>query len=171
MFTEKLSFYLTANGITDEDKQRAILLSACGITTYKLPKTLVAPIELTSKSFSDLIKLAQEHHNLKPSVIMRRFHFNTCVRQEGESMTAYVTSLLDLASHCEYGDSAKEPVRDRLVYVVRDDTLQRALIAVAKGCKHWTVGQDMFHLLKRHFAVAPPSTTGSGETTDLSGGW
>ena len=120
------------NGITEEDKQRAILLSACGTTTYKLLKTLVAPAELTSKSFSELVKLAQEHYNPKPSVIMRRYQFNTCVRQEGESVTAYVTRLRDLASHCEYGDSAKELIRDRLVCGVRDDALQRTLLAVAK---------------------------------------
>jgi len=54
------------------------------------------------------------------------------VRQEGESITAYVTRLRDLASHCEYGDSAKELIRDRLVCGVRDDTLQRTLLAVAK---------------------------------------
>ena len=131
-FTEQLLFYFTANSVTDEDKQRAILLSACEITTYKLLKTLVAPAEPTSKSFSDLVKLAQEHHNPKPSAIMRRFRFNTCMRQEGESITAYVTRLRDLASHCEYGDSAKELIRDRLVCGVRDDTLQHALLAIAK---------------------------------------
>ena len=52
VFAEQLSFYFTANGITDAGKQRAILLSACGTTTYKLLKTLVAPAELTSKSTS-----------------------------------------------------------------------------------------------------------------------
>ena len=132
VFTEQLSFYFAANGVTDEDKHRAILLSACGTTTYKLLKTLVAPAELTSKSFSDLVKLVQEHYNPKPSVIMRRFLFNSCVRQEGESITAYVKRLRDLAYHCEYGDSAKELIRDRLVCVVRDDALQRTLLAVAK---------------------------------------
>ena len=132
VFAEQLSFYFVANGITDRNKQRAILLSTCGTTTYKLLKTLVAPAELSSKSVSELVELAQEHHNPKPSVIMCRFRFNTCVRLEGESITAYVTRLRDLASHCEYGDSAKELIRDRLVCGVRDDTLQRTLLAVAK---------------------------------------
>ena len=132
VFAEQLSFYFTANGITDGDKKRAILLSACGTTTYKLLKTLVAPAELTTKSFAELVKLAQEHHNPKPSVIMRRFRFNTSVRQEGESITKFVTRLRDSASHCEYGDSATELVRDRLVCGVRDDTLQRTLLAVSK---------------------------------------
>ena len=78
VFTEQLSFYFTANGVTDGDKQRVILLTACGITTYKLLKTLVAPAELTYKLFSDLVKLAQEHNNPKQSVIMRRLCFKTC---------------------------------------------------------------------------------------------
>ena len=59
------------------ETKRAILLSACGTTTYKLLKSLVAPAELTMKYFAELVKLAQEHHNPKPSVIMRRFRFNT----------------------------------------------------------------------------------------------
>ena len=128
MFAEQLSFYFTANGNTDGDKQRAILLSACGTTTYKLLKTLVAPAELTS----DIVQFAQEHHNTKPSVIMLCFRFNMCVRQEGESITKFVTRLRDMASHCEYGDSATELIRDRLVCGVRDDTLQRTLLAVSR---------------------------------------
>ena len=131
-FAEQLSFYFTVNGITNEEKQWAILVSACGTTTYKLFKTLVAPTELMSKSFSDLVKLAQEHHNPKPSVIMHRFRFNMCVHQEVELITAFVTRLRDLASHCKYGDSAKELTRDRLVCGAWDDTLQCALLAVAK---------------------------------------
>ena len=63
---------------------------------------------------------------------MCRFRFNTCVRLEGESITAFVTRLCDLASNCEYSDSARELIRDRLVCGVRDDTLQRTLLAVSK---------------------------------------
>ena len=132
VFAEQLTFYCVANGIDDADKKRAILLSACGTTTYKLLKALVAPAELSSKSFAELVQLAEEHYIPKPSVIMRRFHFNTCVRLEGESVNQFVTRLRDLASHCDYGDSAKELIRDRLVCGVRDDHLQRTLLAVSK---------------------------------------
>ena len=62
---------------------------------------------------------------------MRRFRFNTCVRQQGESSTNFVTRLRDLASHCEYGASVKELVRNSLVCGICDDTLQRSLLAVA----------------------------------------
>ena len=132
VFAEQLTYYFVANGIDDGDKKRAILLRACGTSTYKLLKTLVVPAELTTVSFADLVKLAKEHYTPKPSVIMCRFKFNTCYCQEGESIIQFVTCLRDLASLCEYGDSAKELIRDRLVCGVRDDTLQRTLLAVSK---------------------------------------
>ena len=103
VFAEQLSYYLVASGIDDVAKKRAVLLSACGTSIYKLLKTLVAPAELTSKSFEELVKLAQEHYTPKPSVIISRFKFNTSFRQEGESITQFVTRLRDLASLCEYG--------------------------------------------------------------------
>ena len=107
VFTEQLSFYFVANGITDDSRKRAILFSTCGTATYKLLKTLVAPADLMSKSFAELGKLPEDHHNPKPSVIICLFHFNMCVRQEGELITKFVTRLLDLATHCEYGDSCQ----------------------------------------------------------------
>ena len=54
------------------------------------------------------------------------------VRQQGETVAAFVTRLRDLASHCEYGDSAKELIRDRLVCGIRNDHMQRGLLEVAK---------------------------------------
>ena len=65
VFTEQLLFYFTANSITDEDKQWAILLSTCATSMYKLLKMVVAPAELTSKSFLDVVSLAQEHYSPK----------------------------------------------------------------------------------------------------------
>ena len=36
IFAEQLQHYFAANAVNDDDKQRAILLSACGTATYKL---------------------------------------------------------------------------------------------------------------------------------------
>ena len=132
IFTEQLAHYFTASGITDADKKRAVLLSTYGTTIYKLLKTLVCPDDLTSKTFDELVKLVQDHHHPQPSVIMRRFGFNTCMRQQGEAVAAFVARLRDLSSHYEYGDSAKEIIRDRLVCGIRNDQLQRSLLEVAK---------------------------------------
>ena len=132
IYTEQLTHYFTASGNDDADKKRAILLSTCGTAAYKLLKTLVAPANLSTMSFEDLVKKALEHYNPQPSMIMRRFKFNSSVRQQGESVANFVSRLRDLASNCEYGDSAKELIRDRLVCGIRDDRLQRTLLAVPK---------------------------------------
>ena len=163
VFAEQLTFYFVANGIDSADKKRAILLSACGTTTYKLLKALVAPAELSTKSFDELVKLAQEHYNPQPSVIMRRFRFNTCVRQEGESVNHFVTRLRDLASCCDYGDAAKELIRDRLVCGVRDDQLQRTLLAVAK-----LTFEKAYELAVLHEAAVQNSRLLGGPSTTLT---
>ena len=118
-------------GSRTKTSSEAILLNACGIATYKRLKTLVAPAALTTKTFAELVHLATDHHHPKPSVIMRRFRFNTFVREQGESITCFVMLPRHLASHCEYGESAKELIRDHLVCGIRDDALQRSLLAVA----------------------------------------
>jgi len=58
-----------ANDITDnkEAKHRAILLSFCGVPTYRLIKSLSAPTKPEEVSFKDLVKLVEGHHNLEPS--------------------------------------------------------------------------------------------------------
>ena len=135
VFAEQLTYYFVANGIDDADKKRAILLSACGTITYKLLETLVAPAELTAKLFAELVQLAKGHYIPRSEAVRHHvpcFRFNTSVRQDGESITRFVTRLRDLASLCEYRDSVKELIRDRLVCGVRDDALQRTLLAVAK---------------------------------------
>ena len=101
------------------------------IFTSRLPsylKTLLAPTLVTAKTFAEIAKVVQDHVQPKPSVIMRRFRFNTCSRNQGESITAFVARLRELASHCEYGDTAAQLIRDRLVCGIRDDRLQRSLL-------------------------------------------
>ena len=84
-YTERLQQYFTANDVA-EDKQEAILLSGCGVATYRLIKNLTAPEKPTDKTFAQLVQLVGEHHNPKPSVIVERFRFNMRTRQQGESV-------------------------------------------------------------------------------------
>ena len=42
-YIERLQQYFTANDVDSTEKQRAILLSACGAPTYQLIKSLLAP--------------------------------------------------------------------------------------------------------------------------------
>ena len=62
-YIERLEFYFEANGVDDEDKQRAILLSVCGSKTYKLIRNLITPRKPSEKTFAELVELVQQHQH------------------------------------------------------------------------------------------------------------
>ena len=56
--------------------------------------------------------------------------FNSCVRNDGESVAAFAARLRELADKCKcQADIVKELVHDRLVCGIHDDRLQRRLLA------------------------------------------
>ncbi|XP_037508698.1 uncharacterized protein K02A2.6-like [Rhipicephalus sanguineus] len=75
-YLERLQFYFTANGVVEEQQQRAVLCS-----------------------------------------------------QPGESIADFVADLRRLSEHCEFGVTLEDMLRDRLVCGVRDEGLQRRLLA------------------------------------------
>ncbi len=129
VYAERLKHYFATNDVDSAVKQRAILLSGCGASTYKLMKSLVAPNALETKSFKELVDLVQLHIHSKPSAIVSRFRFNSCVRQHSKSVATYVVRLRQLTEYCEYGTSLEEMLRDRVVCGIQDERLQRRLLA------------------------------------------
>ena len=74
---ERLDFYLEAEGITDNDKKRSVLLTVCGKETYSLVKNLVAPNNVKDKSFEQIVSLLDRHLQPKLSVTVARFKFKS----------------------------------------------------------------------------------------------
>ena len=71
----------------------------------------------------------KEHREPQPSVIVRRFQFNTRKQQAGETVAEYVAALRKAAEFCDYGDSLSEMLRDRLVCGITDISVQKRLLA------------------------------------------
>ena len=128
-YAERLEFYFTANGVDTPEKQRAVLLSVCGPETYGLIRSLVAPDKPGSRSFKELVDLVRDHYHPKPSAIVSRFKFTSCVRNHGETVAAFVARLRRATEHCNYGAALDEMLRDRLVGGINDERLQRRLLA------------------------------------------
>ena len=130
IYAERLAHYFIANDIDKEEKKRAILLSVCGTATLKLINSLLTPDDLATKSFAEIVKLVKEYHHPETSAIVMRFHFNSCVRNDGESVAAFAARLRELAGKCKcQADIVKELVRDRLVCGIHNNRLQRRLLA------------------------------------------
>ena len=128
-YTERLEQYFTANDVKDAGKQRAILLSVCGPTSYQLIRNLVAPNKPTEKTFAEICSAVKDHHHPKPSAIVRRFQFHSRTRRDGESISAYVAELRKLSEHCDFEATLETMLRDRLVCGINDSRLQRRLLA------------------------------------------
>ena len=126
-YSERLEYFFKANDIAPE-KQHAMLIAACGPSTYQLLKSLVQPAKLEDKSYKDLVKLLGEHFNPKPSLIVSRYRFNTRDRRQGESISTFVAELRGLAEHCQFGSTLNDMIRDRLVCGISDSRIQRRLL-------------------------------------------
>ena len=128
-YVERLQFYFTANGIKDDSKKRAVLLSNCGQSTFRLLRSIVLPAPLTDFSFSELVSKMKAHREPRPSVIVQRYQFNSRQRLPSESMAEYIAALQKLAEFCNYGESLDEMLRDRFVCGIAHPAVQKRLLA------------------------------------------
>ena len=125
-YQERLDLYFLANGVTTDEKKRAIHLSVSSTATYKLIRSLVGGAEaLKTTAYVDICSKLKDHYDPAPSSIVQRFKFNSRVRAAGESIADYLAALRDLSQHCEYGDTLPNMLRDRLVCGVNDERIQK----------------------------------------------
>ena len=117
---------LCGNDVSSDVKKRAILLSVCGASTFKLIRSLIDPDKLNSAPYKDLVAKVKEHYDPKPSSIVQRHKFNKRMRQPSESIAKYVAALRQLAEHC---DHLNEMLRDKLVCDVNHEAIQQKLMA------------------------------------------
>ena len=94
--------FFTANNIDDANKKRVILLTVIGPKAYKLLQSLVhvTPIRLEDKSYTDLMEAMKKHHNPKPSEIVQQHKFCSWFRQQGESISTFMSESRVLAKFC-----------------------------------------------------------------------
>ena len=128
-YFEQLEFYLEANGITDPATKKAVFLSSCGDSCYRLLRNLIAPDRPKDKNFDELIAVLQTHFSPAPSVTLERFRFNTTVRAPSQSISSYVAHLRNLAQHCAFENQLDNHIRDRLVCGVNDEGIQKRLFS------------------------------------------
>ena len=93
LYAERLEHFFAANGITDEGKQRAVLLSVVGATTYRILWNVVSPSKPGEKTYAALVEALSQHFKHKPSEIVERFKFHSRVHKAGESVATYVAEL------------------------------------------------------------------------------
>ena len=127
-YLERVSLYFTANDV-QEDKKVAVLLSSIGAPTYSLLSDLVAPATPSSKSFENISEALRNHYEPKRVVIAERFHFHKRDQAAGETIAEFDAALRKLATHCKFGETLEDTLRDRLVCGLRHEAIQRRLLS------------------------------------------
>ena len=90
-----------------------MLLSCCGIATYKTFKELTAAAESTKKKFSELVGLMKDQKTQKEIPQLKDFFFISRNRKLGENISNYMADeLRRLSQYSEYGDFQEQMLRD-----------------------------------------------------------
>ena len=99
-----------------------------GPTTCRLLKMLATPKKLEEFEFSELVELARLHYDPTPSLIVKRFKFNSRCQKEGESISIYIVELRKIAEYRRFGQVLNDMLRDRLMCGIRNKRIQRRLL-------------------------------------------
>ena len=121
---------MEAQKIVAEEEKRAVFLSVCGPATYEIIKAQAAPTAVRQKKYEEIIKLLRDYFVPKTSSIVSRFQFHRREQRSGESISTFIGELRQLAEKCNFeAGTLNDMLRDRLVCGVRDENLQRRLLA------------------------------------------
>ena len=110
-------------------KQVPIFLSSIGGQTYSLLRDLVAPKSPGELSFAELSEMLSSHFQPRRLVIAERFQFHRRAQASDESIAEFDAALRKLATHCEFGETLEEALRDRFVCGLRHEATQRRLLS------------------------------------------
>ena len=84
---------MLANGVHDNRKKAAILLSTTGDAAYELLQDLCLPDKPNTKSFDQLVMKLKEHLQLRPTVIAESYKFYQRNQEKGESIADYIACI------------------------------------------------------------------------------
>ena len=125
-----MDFFFTANDI-GPDKQVSIYLTVVGSRKYALIKSLTAPTLPQEKSYEDLKAVLLAHFRPKPLLIAERFRFYQRNQTAGESVHDFLADLRStrrLTITCEFEDFLDQALRNRFVWGLRADGMQKRLL-------------------------------------------
>ena len=149
-YQERLDQLFIAKDVEEEEKKKAILLSSCGRSAYRLIKKLLLPKKVAEETYKNICDKLNAYFNPKPSEIVQRFRFYKRDRRDGEPISEFVAELRHLSNGCEFADTLNKMLRDRLVLGVNDAALQQRLLeepaltyeSAFEKCQAWEAARN-----------------------------
>ena len=130
-YAEQLEFFFVANGVTDSEQKKAVLLTNLPTETYQLAKDLMTPILVRGDSltYDTIVERLQKQLKPQKSALVARYEFDNRARNAGETVSQYVAVVKHLVTDCKCNDAMRlERLRDRLVSGIRDERMMSELL-------------------------------------------
>ncbi len=127
---ERVKFFFQANGVEDPERKRALLLSSCGISTYKLIRNLLVPSKPASVTYKDIVDRVRAHYQRASSTPVEQLKFHRL--EFGNRLklfqSTFICQLQELSQRCEFGN-LDEMLKDRLICGIGDSRMQQRLLS------------------------------------------
>ena len=78
--------------------------------------------------FDVIVSTLTKHYSPPPSEVVQSYRFFTRVRQPGEMVSAFVAALWRLAKDCNFGDTMERILRDKIIFSINDEIIQKKLL-------------------------------------------
>ena len=129
-FKREWPYYEIAAGIASKtEKIRvAALLNVIGRDALDMYETFQWDAEGDNFKIAKVLEKFEQRCVLARNEIFERYNFFKRNQNNGESLDAYITTLLKLSETCAFGELRESLVRDRLVYAIRDDRVREKLL-------------------------------------------
>ncbi|XP_049886620.1 uncharacterized protein LOC126381133 [Pectinophora gossypiella] len=135
LYVERLEQYFIVNNVKSELKV-ATLITVMGSETYELLVNLCTPEKPSSKTFSELVTIMQNHLQPKPSILAERYRFKQRVQKQGETIAEYMAELKKLSKTCMFASCCMSTcIRDQFVCGLSSETIMQRLFAEDDGMK------------------------------------
>ena len=116
------------------DKEEGIVRVAHLINVIgKEAQGLYEMFDLSEENQKDIAKVLEAFEArcvLVTNVIYERYMFNKRAQDAGESIDHFITDIIKLAEHCQYGELKDDLIRDKLVSGIQDDKVREKLLGV-----------------------------------------
>ncbi|XP_070132554.1 uncharacterized protein [Drosophila bipectinata] len=112
----------------DKDRKKAAFLTLAGAPLYELLVSLASPRQVSDWELTEVYVLTW-HLAPRQSKIAAFYHLNKRDQHPDESVGNYMATFRSLAVGCNFGQMLDRMLRDRFVCGMRDEGLQRSLLA------------------------------------------
>lgn len=130
-FKQRINIYMTVNGLHEksDEVKVAILLNTVGEEGIEIFNNFGLS-DVDQMKFDLVLKKFDDHLLPKKNIVYERFLFYKRAQEPNEPIDNFFKELKKLAQNCDFVDE-QDMIRDRIVLVVADTTVQEKLLSIA----------------------------------------